>query len=994
MSSTVSMPAKYRVLLFFALITAGLAGNHFNYTIFFNVDFIFGSIFAMLALQFFGLGGGIIAAAAISGYTYILWNHPYAIIIMTAEVCVVGLLMTRRKMGMVLADALYWLFIGIPLIYLFYHLAMGVQYNGTYMIMTKQAVNGIANALIARIIFSWCNHRFNTVQIPYNETIYNLLTFFALSPTLIIMAVSSRSDFAVTDRAIRTQLVKNSHNLSQSINLWLSNRENVLEYITGNLPLRLLQQDIESYAKENLLNYTLLDKNGIIITTNCPEQKMMSPIKRGIGVIKKLDNGISQWIPGLQPSIPAYERWMKSFYLTEAAVGDKLQWKLVLEQPVAPSQNKLYDSYTEKFALLLITLLISLGLAEILSRRSISMLLNSEERFRSMFTNHSAIMLLIDPASGAIAYANMAAEKYYGYPRAVLLTMNITEINILPPNQVKHEYTCANSSEKNYFIFQHRLASGAIRTVEVHSTPITVSGNQLLFSIVHDITDRKMAEDAVQDSRARLTHIINGTKAGTWEWNVQTGEAIFNEQWATLIGYTLDEISPVSIETWIKFAHPDDLTKSNNLLAKHFSGELPYYEFEGRMKHKNGEWIWVLDRGQVASWTEDGKPLWMFGTHQEITRRKQAEEALLANKNRLNAMVSNISDVIGIISDDGIISYKSPNIEKWFGWHPLDLVGTDGWMTVHPDDLEGIQKEFFTLLETPNSIKKVEYRYKCKDGAFKPISLTATNMINNPVINGVLLNYHDITERKQAEEELMVAKHSAVEASQAKSRFLAIVAHEFYTPLHLLTISIDILEQYKGQLSDTEQSEQHDQIRCAAQQLTSLITSVSDFNKLGSETAFYYPVQLDIGQLCAKIFDEVKKVWGGEHNFQLSIAADCGTEIMNDTLFRRILLNLLTNAFRFTPPGGDISLVVYRRDNRLKMEIRDTGIGILDEDREKIFDAFFRGGNVDARKGLGLGLSIVNDAIQRMNGTLSVKSVVGEGSVFYVELPIATTLPQ
>jgi PAS domain S-box-containing protein len=114
-------------------------------------------------------------------------------------------------------------------------------------------------------------------------------------------------------------------------------------------------------------------------------------------------------------------------------------------------------------------------------------------------------------------------------------------------------------------------------------------------------------------------------------------------------------------------------------------------------------------------------------------------------------MISNISDVIGIMGADGLMKYKSPNIEKWFGWQPDDLIGTDGWLTVHPDDLERIRIEFFNLLKKDLSVTTVEYRYKCKDGSYKPIELTATNLINDPVICGVLLNYHDISERKQAE---------------------------------------------------------------------------------------------------------------------------------------------------------------------------------------------------------------------------------------------------
>lgn len=151
---------------------------------------------------------------------------------------------------------------------------------------------------------------------------------------------------------------------------------------------------------------------------------------------------------------------------------------------------------------------------------------------------------------------------------------------------------------------------------------------QSVIGVNWDITQRKLAEAELKTERRRLGDIIRGTNVGTWEWNVQTGEVVFNERWANIVGYTLDEISPVSIDTWLKFAHPEDLEVSGSLLEKHFSGELEYYECEARMRHRNGDWIWVLDRGKVASWTDDGKPLLMSGTHKDITEQKQAEEKI------------------------------------------------------------------------------------------------------------------------------------------------------------------------------------------------------------------------------------------------------------------------------------------------------------------------------------------------------------------------------
>ncbi|MDE2598647.1 MAG: GGDEF domain-containing protein [Rhodocyclaceae bacterium] len=133
---------------------------------------------------------------------------------------------------------------------------------------------------------------------------------------------------------------------------------------------------------------------------------------------------------------------------------------------------------------------------------------------------------------------------------------------------------------------------------------------------------RAMTEDLSLE-RARLSAILDETRVGTWEWNVQTGETTFNEEWAAMLGYKLAELEPVSIQTWIRLTHPEDLQQSDRLLKQHLAGEIPYYECEARMRHKDGHWIWVLDRGKVGKWDEEGKSLVMYGTHQDITLEKQ-----------------------------------------------------------------------------------------------------------------------------------------------------------------------------------------------------------------------------------------------------------------------------------------------------------------------------------------------------------------------------------
>ncbi len=182
-----------------------------------------------------------------------------------------------------------------------------------------------------------------------------------------------------------------------------------------------------------------------------------------------------------------------------------------------------------------------------------------------------------------------------------------------------------------------------------------------------EVEARKVIEQALDHEKNRLDDIIKGTNAGTWVWNVQTDETIFNDSWAKIIGYTLAEISPVSIETWRNFSHPQDLKKSDELLENHFTGGSDYYSCESRMKHKNGEWVWVLDRGKVHEWDEFGKPVLMSGTHLDITERKKAEEALLWNKTLLELM-SNSSPLGFLVVDnrtDDILYFNHRFCQIW-----------------------------------------------------------------------------------------------------------------------------------------------------------------------------------------------------------------------------------------------------------------------------------------------------------------------------------------
>ena len=248
-----------------------------------------------------------------------------------------------------------------------------------------------------------------------------------------------------------------------------------------------------------------------------------------------------------------------------------------------------------------------------------------------------ALAIIITDINGKIQWANTGFTKLSGYSPDEIIGKTPGGL-VRSGHQDKEFYGELWDTIRQGQVWSGELINirkdGTLYYEEQTITPVKDDeGNIINFiAIKIDITERKKLFHELATEKRRLADIINGTNAGTWEWNVQTGETIFNEQWAAIIGYTLDEISPVNIETWTKFAHPDDLKASEELLKRHFNGELEHYSFESRMKHKNGEWVWVLDRGKVHEWDSKGQPVLMSGTHLDITLQKKIEEDLFNAK--------------------------------------------------------------------------------------------------------------------------------------------------------------------------------------------------------------------------------------------------------------------------------------------------------------------------------------------------------------------------
>lgn len=244
-------------------------------------------------------------------------------------------------------------------------------------------------------------------------------------------------------------------------------------------------------------------------------------------------------------------------------------------------------------------------------------------------------------------------------------------------------------------------------------------------AVIEDVTQRRIVEHKLQQKRQRLAHIIDSTQLGTWEWNVQTGEVIFNDRWAEIIGYSLENFYPMSIQTWVNTVHPDDLKVSGALLERHFADINVRYECEVRMRHRDGHLVLVRSHGRVMTWTADGKPEWMFGTHEDITERNAEKVALQEAKERISLATD--SGRIGIWDWD-ILS----NTLAWDEWmyrlHGLtprqDAAPFELWSrSVHQEDRKSAELALREAV-SGRTVFATEFRIVWPDGSIHHICST------------------------------------------------------------------------------------------------------------------------------------------------------------------------------------------------------------------------------------------------------------------------------
>ena len=667
-------------------------------------------------------------------------------------------------------------------------------------------------------------------------------------------------------------------------------------------------------------------------------------------------------------------------------------------------------------------------------RRAEQALRQREQRFRSLFEEHSAPMLLVDPDTGAIERANAAAATFYGYDADDLASMTVQDLNVLPPEEVAARRADADQRAQNRFVFPHQLESGEVRMVEVHSTPVTIEDQSLLFSIIHDITERKEKE---REARLR-SDAIEASTDGIAIIGADGTYVYVNEAHAEAYGY--DDSDAMLGQSWRICYGPDELDRfDENILPQ---------------LHEEGEW-----RGEVTGRTADGASfpqeltLTTFGggvtisVVRDITERKRREAVLRERQEKIEALYEATrrllraesreeidAEIHGVLQDvfaypirhtavveENEIVVQNTTTEDEADLPPLSSHPVDGdtvaaralaagEAVVVPDtrtlDNDIDYGDVRAAAGVPIGQRGVLIVGKDTEGDFDRMDLHLLEVLGGytALVLERLRRERALRDAKEGAEaaraEAEAARDEARKAARLKSAFLANMSHEIRTPL---TSIIGFAEVLGNEIQDLDASgaESLEQkvrfIQEGGNRLLDTLEGVLNLSKLeaGQMELDRHPV--DLADQARRTAEELRpKADDKAIDLQVQAADPLPQAQADEGGVQIVIQNLLSNAIKYTEEGGDVWIRTYADDETVVLEVEDTGIGMEPDRAEELFEPFRQASEGMGREyeGSGVGLAVTRRAVTEMGGCVEVETEKGEGSRFVVRLPRAEPSPR
>lgn len=623
----------------------------------------------------------------------------------------------------------------------------------------------------------------------------------------------------------------------------------------------------------------------------------------------------------------------------------------------------------------------------------------SQLSFKQLFHNQSLVMLLVNPSSGKIEDANDAAAKFYQYEIRHLCEMNINQLCRLPKLLVNELQQRARLQKQNYLVFPHQLASGEIRTVEVHSTPIVLDGKQLQLSLVHDITSYIKAENQCLEYENKYHLLFDNLTTGFAVHEIicdPAGKPInyrfieanpsFEKLTGTLreqlIGKTILDIFPKTESYWI-----------NEFGRVALTGQTRYFEnYSCELNAYFGVLAFSPEKFQFAIIVSD------------ITESKTKERELREHEEQLRKIFEHTHSVLLLFNEyTEIVKINQAGLAFAETTNPDMLHQQPGNLlqcvnSSHDPMGCGYSQECLNcrlrdiLTESLKALKEhhneeIIYYQNTVSGLQEKYLQVSTSLINMCNKRHLLMSIDDITQRKRMELELIEAKNRAVESDKLKTAFFNNLSHEIRTPLNGILGFSGLLK--RCDMATPEMSLFSSYIQDNSNRLLQIMNSVIELAQINSGLFNIRHTDINLGDLLKKSIDEQSQNFN-KREIPIHYTIKGYQAIKSDPkIIQSILDQLINNSIKFTTHGR-IEIKITVTKNELVGIVADTGIGIDSKSQKDIFNPFMQVEESMTRSygGLGLGLAIVNGYIDKLNGKITIKSKVQRGTVIRFCIPV------